>query len=119
LKTTSSALLKRGSFHGGDCARCALRKISSTLLLEGASLEKFASRLCGRSAQTFKYLIAAEIRKYQRVGVKSIEITNISTDNENNLVIEFDVFVNPRFYARVQDALRRAVVTLDVCPPYA
>jgi hypothetical protein len=84
-------------------------------LLKGVSLEQLASRLCGRFPQTFKYVIAAEIRKYQRVGVRSIEITNISTDNKHNLIIEFDVFVNPRYHASVRDALRRAVVTFDVC----
>jgi len=82
--------------------------------LEGVSIKEVASRLCGRFPQSFKYVLAAEIRKYQQVGFEGIEITSISVGKNQNLLVEFDVFVNPRYNTLVRDALRRAVITLDV-----
>ncbi len=84
-------------------------------MLEGASFEQASSRLCGRFPQNFKYILAAEVRKYQRVGLKSIEITSISADKKHNLIIEFDIIVDPQYNELIRTALRRAVVTIDVC----
>jgi hypothetical protein len=78
------------------------------------SIKEISSRLCGRFPQNFKYALTAEIRKYQRLGLQGIEITSISVDNKNNLLVEFDVFVKPRYNTLVRNALRRAVITLDV-----
>jgi hypothetical protein len=97
------------------CSRCALRKISSTLLLEGVTLEQVSSRLCGRFPQNFKYTLAAEIRKYQQIGLKSIEITNISTDKTQNLIIDFDIVVDPQSNELIRNALQHAIVSIDVC----
>ena len=105
----------KGQRYDSACARCALRKISSTLLLEGVSMKELSSRLCGRFPQNFKYLLTTEIRKYQRIGLKSMEITNISADKKHNLVIEFDMIVDPQYNAKIRSALRRAIVTLNVC----
>ena len=107
------AFSKAGGYDSA-CARCALRKISSTLLLEGVTLKELSSRLCGRFPQNFKYILAAEVRKYQRVGLKSIEITNISVDKKRNLIIDFDVVVDPQYNTLVRNALRRAVVSINV-----
>ncbi len=79
------------------------------------TLEQISSRLCGRFAQNFKYILASEIRKHQRIGLKSIEITTVSTDDKQNLIIEFDIIVNPQYNQLIRNALQRAVVTLDVC----
>ncbi|CAF4089945.1 unnamed protein product, partial [Rotaria magnacalcarata] len=114
LSTTSDIGFKQGGGYDSACARCALRKISSTLLLEGITLQQISSRLCGRFPQNFKYILAAEVRKYQRVGLKSIEITSISVDKKQNLIIDFGIIVDPQYNALVRSALRRAVVTLDV-----
>jgi hypothetical protein len=78
-------------------------------------LKQVSSRLCGRFPQNFKYVLAAELRKYQRIGLQSIEITTVSTDNKQNLIIEFDIIVEPRYNQLIRNALGRAVVTLDVC----
>ncbi|CAF4283351.1 unnamed protein product, partial [Adineta steineri] len=69
LSTSADVPFRKGSRKDTSCARCALRKISSTLLLEGVSLEQVSSRLCGRFPQNFKYILAAGIRKFQRVGL--------------------------------------------------
>lgn len=114
MKTTLSVPVKPGKTYGEDCPRCAFGKISSSLLLEGVSIKQLTSRLCGRFPQNFKYVLTAEIRKYQRVGLKAIEITSITVDKEQNLFIEFDIFVNPKYNALVRRALSRAVITLDV-----
>ncbi|CAF1604177.1 unnamed protein product, partial [Rotaria magnacalcarata] len=114
LSTTSDIGFKQGGGYDSACARCALRKISSTLLLEGITLQQISSRLCGRFPQNFKYILAAEVRKYQRVGLKSIEITSISVDKKQNLIIDFGIIVDPQYNALVRSALRRAVVTLDL-----
>ncbi|CAF4187898.1 unnamed protein product [Rotaria sp. Silwood2] len=115
LSTTADIAFKHGARYDSPCARCALRRISSTLLLDGITLEHISSRLCGRFPQNFKYVLLAEVRKYQRVGLKSIEITSISVDKQKNLIIEFDVIVDPQYNELIRSALRRAVVTLDVC----
>ncbi len=78
-------------------------------------MKQVSSRLCGRFPQNFKYVLAAELRKYQRIGLQSIEITTVSTDNKQNLIIEFDIIVEPRYNQLIRNALGRAVVTLDVC----
>ncbi|CAF4448040.1 unnamed protein product, partial [Rotaria socialis] len=114
LSTTYDLGFKQRGGYNSACARCALRKISSTLLLEGITLEQISSRLCGRFPQNFKYILAAEVRKYQRVGLKSIEITSISVDQKQNLIVDFDIIVDPQYNALVRSALRRAVITLDL-----
>jgi hypothetical protein len=106
--------MKRCDTYNEDCPRCAFRKISSSLLLEGISSKQISSRLCGRFPQNFKHVLTAEIRKYQRVGLKAIEITSISIDKKQNLSIEFDIIVDPRYNTLVRSALRRAAITLDV-----
>ena len=78
-------------------------------------MKELSSRLCGRFPQNFKYLLTTEIRKYQRIGLKSMEITNISVDKKHNLVIEFDMIVDPQYNPKIRNALRRAIVTLNVC----
>ncbi|CAF4959736.1 unnamed protein product [Rotaria sp. Silwood1] len=115
LSTTADVAFKRGARYDSPCARCALRRISSTLLLEGITLDHISGRLCGRFPQNFKYVLLAEIRKYQRVGLKSIEITSISVDRKRNLIIEFDCIVDPQYNELIRSALRRAAVTIDVC----
>lgn len=82
--------------------------------MEGITLQQISSRLCGRFPQHFKYILAAEVRKYQRVGLKSVEITSISVDKKQNLILDFDIIVDPQYNALIRSALRRAVVTLDV-----
>jgi hypothetical protein len=77
-------------------------------------MKEMASRLCGRFPQNFKYILAAEVRKYQRIGLKSIEITTITTDKKQNLIIEFDIIVDPQHNEAIRNALRHAVVSLDV-----
>ncbi len=78
-------------------------------------MKEVSSRLCGRFPQNLKYILAAEVRKYQRIGLKSIDITSISTDNKQNLIVEFDIIVDPQYNQLIRSALTRAVVTLDVC----
>jgi hypothetical protein len=78
-------------------------------------LKEVSSRLCGRFPQNFKYTLAAEVRKYQRIGLKSIEISSISTDKKQNLIIEFDIIVDPQYNQAIRTALGHAVVSLDVC----
>lgn len=78
-------------------------------------MEEVSSRLCGRFPQNFKYTLAAEIRKFQRVGLKSIEIENISIDNDNNLIIDFDIIVDPKYNELLRHALGRAIVSINVC----
>ena len=78
-------------------------------------MKEVSSRICGRFPQNFKYALAAEVRKFQRTGLKSIEIENISTDKENNLIIDFDVLVDPKSNELIHDALRLAITTIDVC----
>ena len=85
------------------------------MLLEAQAFKHQSVQLCGRFPQNFKHVLLAEVRKYQRVGVKSIEIRNIATDDKSNLLVEFDTLVNPQYNALVRKALRRAVITLDVC----
>jgi len=77
-------------------------------------VKELASRLCGRFTQNFKYALLAEIRQYQRLGLKAVEITDITVEGKNNLLIEFDVYVNPQYHTLVRNALRRAIVTLNV-----
>lgn len=96
------------------CARCALRKISSTLVLQGVKLEELASRLCGRFPDHMKYLLLNEIRKYQPMGLKSMTITNISVDKQLNLIVDFDLIVDPEYNGLIRKALSRAIVTLNV-----
>ncbi|CAF1506956.1 unnamed protein product [Adineta ricciae] len=114
LSTSADVPYSKDGRFDSTCAKCALRKISSTLLLEGVTLEQISSRLCGRFPQNFKYVLAAEIRKFQRVGLKSIDITNISTDKKNNLIIDFDIIVDPKYNEAIRSALRRAVVAVDL-----
>jgi hypothetical protein len=61
-----------------------------------------------------KYTLAAEIRKYQRIGLKSIEIVTIATDAKQNLIIDFDIVVDPEHNEAIRNALRHAIVSLDV-----
>ena len=77
-------------------------------------MKKITSGLCGKFPEHFKYVLAAEIRKYQPVGFKAIEITSLTVNKEQNLFIEFDIFVSRRYNALIRDALKRAVITLDV-----
>ncbi len=106
--------IERCNNYDGDCRRCCFGKISSSLLLEGTSLKQVATRLCGRFRQNFKYILTAEIRKYQRFGLKTIEITSISVDKKQNLLIEFNTFVKPQYSSLIRTALQRAAITLDV-----
>ena len=46
-----------------------------------------------------------------------MEITSITVDKKQNLLVEFDIFVSPRYNTLIRDALRRAVTTLDVSSP--
>jgi hypothetical protein len=78
-------------------------------------LEQVSSRLCGRFGQNFKYVLSAQIRKYQRVGLKSVQVLSISTDEKQNLIIEFDIIADPYYNELIRNALRHAIVTLDVC----
>lgn len=78
-------------------------------------MKELSSRLCGRFPQNFKYVLGAEIRKYQRLGLKSMEITNISVGKKQSLIIEFDMVVDPQYNALIRSALRRAAITVDVC----
>ncbi|CAF4305449.1 unnamed protein product, partial [Adineta steineri] len=97
LSTSADVPFRKGSRKDTSCVGCALRKISSTLLLEGASLKQISSRHCGRFPQYFKHILAAEIRKFQQGGLKSIDISNISVDKTNNLIIDFDIIVDPKY----------------------
>lgn len=114
LSTSADVPYKRGDRFNSACARCALRKISSTLLLEGVTLKEISSRLCGRFPQNFKYLLMSELRKYQRIGLKSIEITSISSDKKQNLILDFDLVVDPQYNQAIRNALRHAVISIDV-----
>jgi len=114
LKTHVTHPANKQPHYGGGCARCAFTKITATLLLENISVKELASRLCGRFTQNFKYALLAEIRQYQRLGLKAVEITDITVEGKNNLLIEFDVYVNPQYHTLVRNALRRAIVTLNV-----
>ena len=78
-------------------------------------MKELSSRLCGRFPQNFKYILTAEIRKYQRIGLKSMEVTNISVGKKQSLIIDFDMVVDPQYNALIRSALRRAVITLNVC----
>ena len=91
-----------------------MNKISTTIVFQGASLQEITRQMCGQFSQVFRYVLRTEIRKYQRRGLKSITVTNISVDKKENLVVEFDMLVNPRYNALIRDALRRVLVTLDV-----
>ncbi|CAM6054917.1 unnamed protein product [Sphagnum tenellum] len=115
LSNTADTPFHTGVGYDANCARCGLRKIRSTLLLKGVTLKHVSSRLCGRFPQNFKYVLAAEVRKYQRVGLKSIGITSISADKQKNLIIDFDIVCDPERNEQIRDALRRAVISLDVC----
>lgn len=77
-------------------------------------MKKLTSGLCGRFPQHFKQVLIAEIRKYQRTGLESVEITGLSVNKEQNLFIEFDILVSPRYNTLIRNALKRAVITLDV-----
>ncbi|CAF1634638.1 unnamed protein product, partial [Adineta ricciae] len=114
LSTSADVPYSKDGRFDSACAKCALRKISSTLLLEGVTLEQISSRLCGRFPQNFKYILAAEIRKFQKLGLKFIDIVNISTDKKNNLIIDFDIIVDPKYNGAIRSALRRAVVSVDL-----
>jgi hypothetical protein len=114
LSTSADIPYKQNGHYDSACARCALRKISSTLLLEGVTLKEVSSRVCGRFPQNLKYTLAAEIRKYQRIGLKSIEIVTIATDAKQNLIIDFDIIVDPQHNEAIRNALRHAIVSLDV-----
>ncbi len=59
--------------------------------------------------------MSAQIRKYQRVGLKSVQVLSISTDEKQNLIIEFDIIVDPYYNELIRNALRHAIVTIDVC----
>ncbi len=107
--------MNKGHHFNSACAQCALRKISSTLLFESVTMDQVSSRLCGRFTQNFKYILAAEIRKFQPVGIKSIDITSISTDKTNNLIIDFDIIVDPKYNKLILNALQYAIVSIDVC----
>ena len=78
-------------------------------------MKEISSRLCGRFPQNFKYLLITELRKYQRIGLKSIEITSISTDKKQNLILDFDIIVDPQYNQAIRNALRQAVISIDVC----
>ena len=114
LSTSADVPYSKDGRFDSTCAKCALRKISSTLLLEGVTVEQISSRLCGRFPQNFKYVLAAEIRKFQKLGLKYIDIANISTDKKKNLIIDFDIIVDPKYNEAIRSALRRAVVSVDV-----
>ena len=77
-------------------------------------MKKLTTGLCGRFPQHFKHVLTAEIRKYQQIGLQAIEITSLSVDKEHNLFIEFDIFVNPQYNNLIRNALKHAVVTIDV-----
>lgn len=116
MKTTARASVVRGHIYDEDCPRCVFRKISSSLLLEGTFIKKMASGICGRFSEQFKFALAAEIRKYQPVGFKAIEITSLTVDKEHNLFIEFDILVIPQYNTLIRNALKRAAISLDVSP---
>merc|ERR1712110_1258878 len=111
LKTRVTRPATKGPSSGGGCA---FTKITATLLLEHVSVKRLASRLCGRFRQTFKYVLLAEIRKYQRIGLRSVEITDITVEGKDNLLVEFDVYVNPNYHTLVRNALRQAVVSVNL-----
>jgi len=83
-------------------------------MLEAIEFKKHGFQICGQFPQKFKYALAVEIRKYQRIGLKSIEIKDISMDKNSNVIIDFDLLVNPKYNALIRRALRRAVITLDL-----
>ncbi len=78
-------------------------------------MKEISSHVCGRFRQIFKYILAAEIRKYQRIGLKSVDITNILIDKKQNVIIEFDLIIDPQYKELILYALQNAVITLDVC----
>ena len=106
--------MKHNGRYDSSCARCALRKISSTLLLEVVTLREISTRFCGRFTQNLKYILAAEIRKYQQIGVKAVEIVTVSTDYKDKLIVEFNIIVDPQYNQLIRSALQHAAVSLDV-----
>lgn len=91
-----------------------MRYILSSFLIEGVTLEKLSKKSGRKFVQHFKETLMNEIEKYDSKGLKSIKVTSLSTYDRNNLIIEFVSIVNPRHHQTISDAIRHALLTLDV-----
>ncbi len=54
------------------------------------------------------------IEIHQSKGLKSVHITSLNTYNGDSLIVEFVSVVNPKYQQLISNAIRRALVTLDV-----
>ncbi len=103
-----------GAQDESTCGQCALRYISSSLLIEGVTLEEISHKSGTKFLQNLRQTLTNEIKKYHSKGLKSIKITSLSTHNRNSLVIEFVAIVNPKHHQQISSAIRRALLSINV-----
>lgn len=96
------------------CAKCALRRISFTILLQGVKIEQVTKQFQGKYLDNFKKLIINEINKYYSKGLKSIESATVNSYKHESLTIELVFSVNPKYNQQIHTAVRRALVSINV-----
>jgi DNA integrity scanning protein DisA with diadenylate cyclase activity len=111
---TSGVSLNGGAQDESTCGQCALRYISSSLLIEGVTLEEISHNSGTKFLQNLRQILTNEIKKYHSKGLKSIKITSLNTHNRNSLVIEFVAIVNPKHHQQISSAIRRALLSINL-----
>ena len=91
-----------------------MRYIFSSFLLEGVTVEQLSRRAGRKFINNFKDLLTDEIEKYHAKGLKSIKVTGLSTYDRDNLIIEFVSVVNPKHHQQINNAIRRALLSINV-----
>jgi hypothetical protein len=91
-----------------------MRYIFSSFLIEGVTVEDISHKPGRNFLQNFKNILTNEIEKYHSKGLKSIKITSLSTYNRDSLVVEFVSIVNPKHNQQVSNAIRRALLSVNV-----
>ena len=91
-----------------------MRYIFSSFLIEGATLEEISHTFGGKFLQKFKDILTNEIQKHHSRGLKSIKITSLNTYDRDNLMIEFISIVNPKDHQQISNAIRQALLSLNV-----
>ncbi|UJR16937.1 hypothetical protein I4U23_003835 [Adineta vaga] len=95
------------------CAKCALRYISFTVVLEGITLDQITNQCNKRYMEHFKQSVSNQIRKYQSNGFKSMRITSLSTDKPNSLIVELLFTVTPKYNQQITVAIQRALTSFQ------
>ncbi|CAF1396330.1 unnamed protein product [Adineta steineri] len=93
------------------CAKCALRHISFTIVLEGITLNQLTNQCNKRYLEHFKQSLTRKIRQYHSNGLKSLRIISLNTHKPNSLIVELLFTVTPQYNQEITAAIRLALTS--------